>query len=41
MIIMNSFAYCVPLLDIYLIIRWMIEARYCLLQAELDVTYTC
>ena len=24
-----------------LIIRWMIEARYCLLQAELNVTYTC
>ena len=28
-------------LDIYVIVRWMIEARCCLLQAELDVTYIC
>ena len=41
MIGMDAFAYCVPLLDIYVIITWMINNRYCLLQANMDATYTC
>ena len=41
MIGMDDFAYCVPLLDIYVLISWMIDTRHYLLQAKVDVTYTC
>ena len=33
--------YCVPSLDIFVIVSCMIDTRYCLRQAKLDVTYRC
>ena len=41
MIEMNAFAYCLPLLDIFVIISWIIDTRYYFLQAEMDLTITC
>ena len=41
MLEMNAFAYCVPLLDICVIISLMIDAGYCLLEVEMDVSLKC